>query len=172
MFIGLVTSWNGLSWAFLSLPDDSCQCVHWIYAFCHTMHLFTLPSWTWVRHIYHLVTQYFPGLCEIKNESWWDVTISVLFCLLASIFAYIQLDNQTYLSLLMPVGVIDGRGKRWRPPLRWSGWALSHCAMTAAAAIPDPHHHIIDTKPTANLPLARCLWHGLRWSCLDYNPAA
>lgn len=101
MFIGLVTSWNGLSWAFLSLPDDSCQCVHWTYAFCHTMHLFTLPSWTWVRHIYHLVTQYFPGLCEIKNESWWDVTISVLFCLLASIFAYIQLDNQTYLCLCL-----------------------------------------------------------------------
>lgn len=75
-----------------------------------------------------------------------------------------------YLSLLMCMYVIDGWGKRWRPPPRWSDWALSHCAMTAAAALPDPHHHIIDTKPTANLPLAHCLWHRLRWSCLDYHP--
>lgn len=75
--------------------------------------------------------------------------------------------------LLICIRVIDGWVRRWRPPSRWSGWALSHCAMiaAAAAAIPDPHHHIIDTKPTANLPLAHCLWHRLRRSCLDYHPA-
>lgn len=61
--------------------------------------------------------------------------------------------------------------KEWKPPPRWSPWALSHCAMTTAAAVPDPHHHIIDTKPTANLPLARCLWHGSLRGCLNYNSA-
>lgn len=72
--------------------------------------------------------------------------------------------------LLTRIQVIDGWGRRWRPPPRWSSWALSHCAMIAAA-IPDPHHHIIDTKPTTNLPLASVLWHRLRRSCLDYHPA-
>lgn len=64
------------------------------------------------------------------------------------------------------------------PPPRWSGWALSHCAMIvaaaapAAAAIPDPHHHIIDTKPTANLPLARCLWQRLRQGLFGLSPCS
>lgn len=73
--------------------------------------------------------------------------------------------------LLLGIRVIDGWVRRWRSLPRWSGWALSHCAMIAAA-IPDPHHHFIDTKPTANLLLARCLWHRLHWSCLDYHPAS